>query len=205
MIEPVSQPQPGPRRATAQDLGQVVSILVSAFHEDPTWSWAFPDPSRRSEQQRRLWTLLVESAQRYPWVWLTGGGTATSVWIPPGGTELAEDGEAALEELVVELLGEDAPRVMHLFDQFDQAHPHDVPHFYLTLLGTLKEHRGRGHGLGLLADNLRHVDEAHEPAYLEASNPANVALYARYGFEVRDSFTLPAGGPEVVTMWRDAR
>lgn len=205
MIEPVSQPQPGPRRATAQDLGQVVSILVSAFHEDPTWSWAFPDPSRRSEQQRRLWTLLVESAQRYPWVWLTGGGTATSVWIPPGGTELAEDGEAALEELVVELLGEDAPRVMHLFDQFDQAHPHDEPHFYLTLLGTLTEHRGRGHGLGLLADNLRHVDEAHEPAYLEASNPANVALYARYGFEVRDSFTLPAGGPEVVTMWRDAR
>ena len=42
------------------------------------------------------------------------------------------------------------------------------------------------------------------PAYLEASNPANVALYARYGFDVFASFTLPQGGPEVITMWRDA-
>lgn len=40
------------------------------------------------------------------------------------------------------------------------------------------------------------------PSYLEASNPANVPLYMRHGFEVLDLFTVPEGGPEVFTMWR---
>jgi ribosomal protein S18 acetylase RimI-like enzyme len=55
-----------------------------------------------------------------------------------------------------------------------------------------------------LAGNLRRIDEAGMPAYLEASNPANVALYERHGFKVRGSFTLPGDGPEVFTMWREA-
>lgn len=77
-----------PRIATQQDFDAVVAILVSAFHDDPAWSWAFPDPSLRAE-------------------------------------------------------------------------------------------------LALLADNLRQIDEAHVPSYLESSNPANVPLYRRYGFVVR--------------------
>jgi L-amino acid N-acyltransferase YncA len=56
----------------------------------------------------------------------------------------------------------------------------------------------------LLGENLRLIDAAGMPAYLEASNPANVALYERHGFEVRGSFKLPVAGPEVFTMWRDA-
>ena len=58
-------------------------------------------------------------------------------------------------------------------------------------------------GSALLAANLRVVDEAGLPAYLEASNSANVPLYQRYGFVVHGSFRMPEGGPEVVTMWRD--
>jgi len=38
----------GPRLASPQDSGDVVSILVGAFYDDPTWSWAFRDPSRRA-------------------------------------------------------------------------------------------------------------------------------------------------------------
>jgi len=195
-----------PRRCeSAQDVGDVVEILVSAFYKDPAWSWAFPDPSLRAEQHRRLWTLFVEGAVRYPYVWLTEGNTATSVWIPPDGTEFSDEQEAALEPLIVELLGADAPRVMRAFELFDRAHPRDVPHFFLSLLGTSASHRGRGHGLGLLGDNLREIDEAGMPAYLEATAPVNVPLYERYGFVVLDSFQLPERGPEVVTMWRETR
>ena len=80
-----------------QEGRDVVAILVSAFYDDPTWSWAFPDPSLRAEQHRRLWGLFVDGAMRYPWVWLTPGNTATSVWIPPNGTDLSQEQEAALE------------------------------------------------------------------------------------------------------------
>jgi ribosomal protein S18 acetylase RimI-like enzyme len=193
-----------PRRAGASDLDAVVAILVSAFYDDPTWSWAFPDPSQRREQHRQLWTLFVEGAMRYSWVWLTAEATATSVWIPPDGTDLSTEQESAMETLLAGL-GHAGSRATQTLQLCEQAHPRDVPHFYLSLLGTSVEHRGRGHGLGLLAENLRLIDEARMPAYLEASNTVNVALYQRYGFVVRDSLTLPSDGPRVVTMWREAQ
>lgn len=193
-----------PRVATQEDFDAVVAILVSAFYDDPAWSWAFPDPSLRAEQHRRLWGLFVDGALRYPWVWLTPGNTATSVWIPPHGTDFSDDQEAALEPAVVEMLGANATRVIRAFGLFEQAHPRNVPHFYLSLLGTTAQHRGHGYGLALLADNLRLIDEARLPAYLESSNPANVPLYRRYGFVEHGSFALPEDGPEIITMWRDA-
>ena len=42
------------------------------------------------------------------------------------------------------------------------------------------------------------------PAYLESSNPRNVAFYERQGFEIRSEFH-PDGGPLITGMWRDAR
>ncbi len=194
----------GPRVATADDVRDVVAILVSAFYDDPTRSWAFPDPARRAEQHRRLWGLFVQGAMRYPGVWLSAGNTATSVWIPPHGTDFSGEQEAVLQPTIIEMMGADAGRVLDAFDRFDAAHPRDVPHYYLSLLGTSHEHQGRGYGLGLLAANLLRIDDARMPAYLEASNPVNVALYVRYGFEVVGSFVLPQDGPEVFTMWRDA-
>jgi GNAT superfamily N-acetyltransferase len=191
-----------PRLASPRDSDEVVSILVGAFHDDPTWSWAFPDPALRAEQHKRLWRLFVDGAMRFPWVWLTKGNTATSVWIPPQETEFSDEQEAALEPAIVEMLGPKASRVLHALEMFDQAHPRGVPHYFLSLLATVPEHRGHGYGLRLLTENLRQIDEAGMPSYLEASNPANVPLYMRHGFEVLDSFTVPEGGPEVFTMWR---
>ena len=88
---------------------------------------------------------------------------------------------------------------------FEAAHPREEPHYYLSLLGTDPAQRGRGLGLALLADNLARVDAEGAPAYLEASNPANVPLYERHRFEVIGHFDLPDGGPRVHTMWRAAR
>ena len=75
------------RVATSADSAEVVSILVSAFQDDPAWSWALPDPSTRTGQHQRLCGLFVDGAIRYPWVWLNPGNTATAVWIPPEGSE----------------------------------------------------------------------------------------------------------------------
>lgn len=187
-----------------EDLDRVVEILVGAFYQDPTWAWAFPDPALRREQHRRVWRLFVEGAARYPSVWLNADETATAVWIPPGGTEMSDEQHAMIEPLIIELLGDDAPRVLDLFDLFEQAHPQALPHYYLTLLGTDPAHRGKGLGLQLLEDTLQLADEDGLPAYLEASNPVNVALYARYGFAPYQTFSLP-NGPDVTTMWREPR
>ena len=195
------QPPSGPTVVEAEQAEIVVEILVGAFFDDPLWSWAFPDTSRRREQHRELWRLCVEGALRYSSVWLSEGEAAASVWIPPGGSELSDEQQARFEPLVNEIAGPEAQRVFDAFGLLEAEHPHDQPHYYLSLLGTDPRQRGRGHGLGLLADNLTVIDTEGMPAYLEASNPANVALYQRHGFEVVTTCSI-ADGPEVTTMWR---
>ena len=191
------------RRATHDDVDRIASIITDAFLDDPCWGWAFPDQSRRHQQQGWLWRSMALGALRYPWVWITENEAAVSVWIPPDGTELSAEQEATVEPTLRHMLGDGADRALRTLELFDENHPHDEPHHYLSLLAVDPAQRGRGLGLGLLQDNLRVLDRSGGAAYLEASNPANVPLYQRYGFVVRGSFTLPEGGPEVVTMWRD--
>lgn len=187
------------------DLDAVTETISLAFHEDPTWSWAFPDEGRRQAQYAVFWRLLVAGAMRYPWVLLTEGCEAAAVWIPPGGTELSEEDEERVDPLLRDLLGTRAGEVLELIERFDAAHPRHEPHYYLSLLGTHPAYAGRGLGMGLLAENLRHIDEEGLPAYLESSNPANNGRYERHGFAKIGEFYPPSSDIPVTTMWREAR
>jgi GNAT superfamily N-acetyltransferase len=146
----------------------------------------------------------VENALRLPCVWVLGDFAAVSILIPPGESELTEEGEARAEELAGELAGDRAPQVLELLSRFEASHPHDPPHYYLTLLGTDRQRRGNGYGMELLRRNLAAVDAEGVPAYLESSNPANDARYERLGFTPHGSFGRPDGGMTVTTMWREA-
>jgi GNAT superfamily N-acetyltransferase len=152
-----------------------------------------------------FWRLLVEGALRYPWTWLTGGGEATTLWIPPGATEMTPEQEDRLAGLAAEYLGPAADKYMELLGRFEAAHPHGEPYYFLTLFGTHPDHRGQGIGMRLLAHDLELIDAEHMPAYLESSNPANNRRYASVGFEPHGEFSYPGGGPVVTTMWRPAR
>jgi GNAT superfamily N-acetyltransferase len=186
------------RVATRRDLDGVTETLWLAFADDPTWRWAFPE----HEQLRGLWHLLVSSALRYPWVWIMGDYAAAAVWIPPHGTELTTDEEEQLEPLLDRLAGARAHEVMELMERFDASHPHGEPHYYLTLLGTHPDHRGRGIGMGLLSQNLARIDEEGAAAYLESTNPVNNRRYEGVGFERRGEFRTPGEEHPVATMWR---
>ena len=48
------------RVATAADLAAVTQTISRAFHDDPTWSWAFPDASRRQEQYGVWWQQMAD-------------------------------------------------------------------------------------------------------------------------------------------------
>src|SRR5262249_35555932 len=140
----------------------------------------------------------------YPDTWIAGDGAAAAMWIPPGGTELTEEDEALMPALLDDLCGARAGEVHELLDRFDASHPTDVPpHYYLSLLGTHPDHRGRGIGLGLLAHCLARYDEAGIPPYLESSNPVNTPRYERLGYRQIGSFTTPDDRHTVGTLWRD--
>jgi len=118
---------------------------------------------------------------------------------------MSDEQEDRLGELAVEHLGTAADDYLELLTRFDASHPRNEPHYYLSLLGTHPEHRGRGIGMWLLAHDLAIIDAAHFPAYLESSNPANNDRYARLGFEPFGEFSYPDGDHTVTTMWRPAR
>jgi GNAT superfamily N-acetyltransferase len=193
------------RVAGPTDLDAVAETIVLAFHDDPVWSWAFPDADRRPAQFRRWWPLFVESAIPHGWVWMAPRAETIAVWVPPGAPELSPEAERRIPPLLDELLGARAPVVLEGLLRFEAAHPHDEPHYYLSFVATHDDHRGRGIGEQLLARNLELIDAEHLPAYLESSNPNNLARYERLGFRARGEFAIGDGGPVITTMWRPAR
>jgi len=193
------------RRATAADADRVTEIITFAFAQDPLWGHALARPGGGDGHHAEFWRLFVEGALRYPWTWLAGGGEATSIWIPPGGTDMTPEQEHRLAGLAASYLGPAADHYVELLGRFDAAHPRDEPHYFLTLFGTHPDHRGQGIGMRLLAHDLELIDAEHMPAYLESSNPANNRRYASAGFEPHGEFSYPGGGPVVTTMWRPAR
>src|SRR5580765_6242027 len=137
----------GLRRADPSDAPLITRIMTSAFFDDPVWGpWAFPDVERRAVQLSTLWRLLIDAAIPNRWVWVTSGGEAASLWVPPGCPELPPEDERRLHPLLIDLLGSYGDTVFEGFERFDAAHPHDEPHYYLSLLATDPTHRGHGHG-----------------------------------------------------------
>ncbi|HVQ87410.1 MAG TPA: GNAT family N-acetyltransferase [Actinomycetes bacterium] len=202
MTDVVSQP------AIVGDLDAITEVMTVAFAGDPVWDgWAFPSahPELRNQQRRSWWRFNLASALRYPWVRMSPGRETVALWIPPGGEELTPDEERELPAFLDTLVGGFAGTFIEGLELFDSSHPHGEPHYYLSLLGTHDDHRGKGLGMALLAENLALIDAEHMPAYLESSNPGNLPRYERLGFSKVGEFTLPAGGPTVDTMWRPAR
>jgi GNAT superfamily N-acetyltransferase len=196
----------GLRVATADDLPAVTATIATAFLADPVWGpYSFPDEKLRLAQATAWWETQLRDSMRNPWTLVSEGCEAVAVWTPPGQPELSEEGERQLVELTERLLGaEQAGVVLDVFEALEHAHPHDPPHFYLGLLGTHRDHRGKGLGMRLLAQSLELIDERRMPAYLESTNPDNNRRYAGVGFEAAGQVVL-ANGHVVTTMWRGPR
>ncbi len=179
--------------------------LALAFSRDPVWgTWAFPDPTDRVARLTTYWGPFVRAAYKYDGAWVTGDAGAVALWVPPGVAEMDAQDEAAFVATTGDVCGARAPLLLEAFERFEAAHPRHEPSWYLSLLATHPDHRGRGLAMDLVADHLDLVDAEHTAAYLESTNDGNLARYGRAGFEPYGSFDLP-DGPTVTTMWRPAR
>jgi len=151
-----------------------------------------------------LWRVYVVSAQRYPWTFVTPDAEAAAIWIPPGGTELTADEACRIGELMEKAAGpEVAASVQEIEARFEAAHPAE-PFFHLTILATHSGHRGKGLGMGLLAETLTRIDALGAASYLESTNLANNGQYQSAGFAPHGEITMRTGHV-VTTVWRPAR
>ncbi|MGI9603432.1 MAG: GNAT family N-acetyltransferase [Acidimicrobiales bacterium] len=197
------------RRAELTDRQQVLDTLSNAFYDDPVHAWIFEDLEVRSAELPWWFHHLIDMVPPGGHVDAAADLSSVAIWHAP-----------APPPVPVESAAEDLPPIaQHLLDVLDpetaidkltklapmaELHPHE-PHWYLAVLGSHDDVRGKGQGSDLLSYQLAECDATATPAYLESSNPRNVPLYARHGFEVFETVHLDEGGPEVAFMWREPR
>ena len=194
------------RKATLADAPRLAQALASAFQDDPVIAWVFPDEHRR----RAVLATFMEFRLRklafpHDEVWMTAGGAAAAVWLPPPGRwQLSRAQRLWLLPALVRFFGLRTASVLAGLERMEQRHPDDRSHWYLFILGTEQAAQGKGLGSALLAHMLAHVDADGLPVYLESSNERNLALYGRHGFEITTEVAIP-GGPRIWPMWREPR
>lgn len=186
--------------ASLADYDRSVAALVAAFICDPFIRWMFPD----SKQYLHYFPLVLKyfagRAFEHSSAYRTADFKAAAMWLPPGVSPDEEALGTVLSEGVSPDLQEE---VFGVLDQVGAGHP-EVPHWYLPAIGVEPLSQGRGYGSTLLGHGLKVCDRDHVAAYLEATNPANIPLYQRFGYEICGEFQA-GSSPTITAMFRPAR
>lgn len=184
------------RRVGSADAAAVARILAEGFMADPVSRWLLPDDADRARRHEPFFRVFVDHALAYGTVYRTD--VAAALWFPVDPAGAAAPPMPAAE--LAAALGPSLPRLEVLGELTAAVHP-QTPHSYLPLIAALPGRHGSGHGTALLA---HHLATLPVPAYLEASNPRSMPLYARFGFApLPDVIRLP-DGPTMRPMWRPA-
>lgn len=191
------------RLATPADAPALAAALTAAFSQDLLWSFLLAGPDRPARMQRLFEAILVHAHLPDGTVWCDAERDAVAVWAPPGGWRAAGDRLANLHPLFAEVYGARAPTVADFLETVEEHHPDDPQHWYLSLLGTRPQARRRGLARAVLSPVLAACDTTGAPAYLEASDRANLAFYRGFGFGVVSELKPLARGPTVWPMWRE--
>lgn len=186
--------------ATPGDEAAAIATLTLAFAADPMTRWSWPASRTYLDAFPKLATAFGGAAFLKGTAHSIDGGAGVALWLPPG---VEPDGEA-LGALMQSTLRE--PALMEgagIMQQMMEFHPHE-PHWYLPLIGIDPQHQGKGLGGALLGHALALADRDGVPAYLESSNPRNIGLYERHGFE-RLGRIQNGSSPILVPMLRKPR
>src|SRR5687767_3780929 len=186
------------RTATQADAAAATSVLLLAFAADPMTRWSWPAAEAYLAHFPAAVRAFGGEAFGHGGAHLAEGGAA--LWLPPG--------SGPDEEALGSLLQRTAPAsiwgdLAAILKGMGRYHPRE-PHWYLPLIGVDPVRQGRGLGSALMRHALALCDRDRLPAYLESSNPANIPLYERHGFE-RLGAIQSGDSPTVVPMLRRAR
>jgi len=182
------------------EVGQAIATLIFAFSTDPVARWIYDDPHQYLRHIPLLFRALGKSSFESGAAQRTSDGLGAALWLPPG----VHGDDDALEAVIKESIpGEKLGEVRAVFERTEHYRPTD-PHWYLSLIGVEALHRNKGCGATLLQHGLSQCDREHRAAYLWSSNPLNIRLYERQGFEIAGTIQV-GSSPPIFPMVRQAR
>ena len=183
--------------ATASDEASIIDVLVRANWEDPAARWVWPDSQQFLTHFPSFVRALGGKAFAHGSAHYVDGYTGAALWLPPDVHPDENALIALLERTVSEQIQKDFFPVL---EQMGRFHPSE-PHWYLPFVGADPSQQGKGFGSALLQHILIQVDRDNMLAYLESSNPRNIPLYKRHGFELLGSIQIGTS-PSIAPMLR---
>ena len=196
MIRPSTQI----RSATPDEMPRAVAAIVAAFLTDPIARFAWPSAHDYLRNMPPGTREFVRGSFGHGTAYVSADFCGAAFWFPPGEHPNGEALERAFRDTA-------EPGHLHdllaTFEQMEQWHPKE-PHWYLPMVGVEPNAQGKGLGAELMRHAVARCDQEAGLAYLESSNPRNISLYLRHGFEVMGEIRVGAG-PLVTPMLRRPR
>jgi len=186
--------------ATTTDETSVIAVVVLAFSADPAARWTWPDPQQYLVHFPNFVKVLGGNAFAHGSAYYANGYAGAALWLPP---EVRAD-EDALNILLQRTGSASAKKdLFAVFEQMGRYHPRE-PHWFLPFIGVDPSQQGNGYGAALMKHALIPCDRDQTLAYLESSNPKNIPLYRRHGFELLGTIQVGAS-PPIFPMLRKPR
>jgi ribosomal protein S18 acetylase RimI-like enzyme len=185
---------------TASDEASIIDVLVRANWADPAARWVWPDSQRFLTHFPSFVRAFGGKAFAHRSAYYIDGYIGAALWLPPD----VHPDENALIALLQRTVSDQIQKdVFAVFEQMGRYHPSE-PHWYLPLMGVDPSQQSKGFGSALLQHILIQFDRDNKLAYLESSNPRNIPLYKRHGFELLG--TIQTGtSPSISPMLRRPR
>lgn len=190
----------GIRIGTERDRQAVIDVITLGFATDPMARWSLPTAALYLAVMPELIDAFGAKAFELGSAYCADDLSGAALWLPPGVEPDNERLAALIARHAPAAVQDDAGRV---FEQMAAYHPHE-PHWYLPVIAVDPARQGQGLGGALLARALERCDADHLPAYLESSNPRNIALYQRHGFEILGRIQV-GSSPTLTPMLRASR
>jgi ribosomal protein S18 acetylase RimI-like enzyme len=188
------------RTATVADQDRAVAAVVLGFSADPIARWSYPEPHDYLSFFPRVVAAFGGNAFEHGTGFYIDNFSGAALWLPPDVEPREEEMMALLQQTIAEQRQDE---VFSLLEQMGNYHPSE-PHWYLPLIAVDPMRQGKGYGSALLAHALIQCDRDKKAAYLESTNPRNVSLYQRHGFEVLGTIQV-GSSPPVFPMLRRPR
>ena len=185
------------RTASADELDPVLHTVTLAFSSDPIMRWIFPDAGTYLKGFPLVVDAFAGMSVGKGTAFIAGDFGGAAMWLAPG---VESDGDRMGAVLAEHLAPERLEELGELLAQMAAYHPHDENCWYLPVIGVDALHQGRGLGSALMKQATRMLDESGSLAYLESSNPLNISLYQRHGFEIMGEIragTIPVMTPMI--------
>lgn len=189
------------------ELGAAAHLAARALHDDPMFVHLANDPDRRRRgmpvYMRATLQATIPAGATYV-VRRSGIVCGVASWLPPGRYPPAAWRRVLQSVAAVRALAavpRSLPDAFRATNAIERVHPHEE-HWYLALLTVDPAEQTHGFGAALVRAVLDRDDVRAWPAYLETTNPRNIAWYRRFGFEVEQELRPLGHGPAIWTMRR---